>query len=140
MEERLVDKKEALSEGESSSLFSDPQISRLDRRFKKRPDRESAQFGSRPLSAESPATILSPSWTSDCTSCRTSCQVQAAHQHLVALRFSQPLLLLLDDITFLALLAGWKSKGRLPFGNASLTESLSASDPWPPLTLFELAI
>ncbi|KAL7397372.1 hypothetical protein ABVT39_020829, partial [Epinephelus coioides] len=81
-------------------------------------------------------------WTSACTSCRTSCQ--AAHQHLVARRFSQPLPpLLLDDITFLALLAPnavWKSKGQLPFGNASLTESLSASDPRPPLTLFELAI
>lgn len=137
-------------EGESSSLFSDSEILEFDRSSasaQKRPERESApsnnpQFGSCPFSAESPATILSPSWTSACTSCCTSCQ--AAYQHLVARWFSQPPPpLLLDDITFLALLtpnAVWKSKGWLPFGNASLTESLSASDPRPPLTLFELAI
>lgn len=96
-----------------------------------------------PLSAESPAAILSLSWTSACTSCRTSCQ--ATHQHLVARWLSQPRPppALLDDFTFLALLAPnavWKSKDRLPLGNASLTESLSASDPRPPLTLFEFAI
>lgn len=131
--------------------FSDSQIFRDDRSAtsaQKSPRKTAltvtalslAQFGSCRLSAESPAAILSLSWTFTCTSCCTSCQ--AAHQHLVAKRFSQPPPPL-DDITFLALLTPngvWKSKGRLPFGNASLTESLSASDPRPPLTLFELAI
>lgn len=36
--------------------------------------------------------------------------------------------------------AVWKWRAGLPLGDASLAESLSASDPRPPLTLFELAI
>lgn len=81
-EERLVDEKEALSEGRSSSLFSASQIFRVDRSSEsaQKSSGESVlpvatpQFGSCPLSAESPAAILSPSWTSACTSCCTSCQ------------------------------------------------------------------
>lgn len=66
-------RKRLFSEGESCSLFSDSEIFCVDRRS------AAAQIdltALSPLPAESPAAILSHSWTSVCTPCCTSCQRQ----------------------------------------------------------------
>ncbi|CAK6964499.1 hypothetical protein FQN60_012728 [Scomber scombrus] len=148
-------RKRLFSEGRSSSLFSASEIFGVDR------SSEFAQKGSRERERERVLPVAAPLSLAPVLSLLShlppfcplagpllalpaALPVRRAHQHLVARWFPQlPPPPLLDDITFLALLAPngvWKSKGRLPFGNASLTESLSASDPRPPLTLFELAI
>lgn len=143
----MVDEKEALLEGESSSLFSISEIFGVDRSSAAAQKGPTESLLTVATSSLAPVFFLLSHLPPFCPLAGPPLALPAAlpvmHQHLVARRFSQPPPPLLDDITFLALLAPnavWKSKGRLPFGNASLTESLSASDPRPPLTLFELAI